>query len=150
MTKPKTKKSPQPTTKAKPPPKRTEHEAQLEEALGATRSDLEKAQGVLDIILRECAGESDEDIALDYGGTGWEKHEAVQVVRGLRQRSKVLADAVAESMRSDPLDQAAKIASLEADLPKYGKRIEELVTCLRDIQKTGTVDYAAIGKVLGG
>lgn len=54
------------------------------------KTALEVAHGVLDIIKRENAGEPDSSIASDYGGMGFENHEAVTSTRALRSMLSAL------------------------------------------------------------
>ena len=65
--------------------------AAIDERLKAAeklKRELEKAEGQLDIILRECQGDDDASLANDYGGTGWEKEVPVAIVRWHRNRWK--------------------------------------------------------------
>lgn len=48
-----------------------------------TYAALEAAEGKLDIILRATRGEPDDELAADYGGTGWENDPAVRGVYAL-------------------------------------------------------------------
>jgi hypothetical protein len=38
-------------------------------------------EGVLDIVERTVSREDDDSIAIDYAGTGWERHPAVTAIR---------------------------------------------------------------------
>ena len=65
------------------------------------KRELEKAEGQLDIILRECQGDDDASLANDYGGTGWEKEVPVATVRWHRnkwKKSNEVAEKLAEAL----------------------------------------------------
>ena len=46
-------------------------------------AEIDRLQGICDIIRREIAGEPPDSLAADYGGTGWEKDPTVVAVRKL-------------------------------------------------------------------
>jgi hypothetical protein len=58
----------------------------------AQRIELERLRGVLDIIVRENAGEPDDELAIEYGGTGYEKHPAVESTRRIRAELREALD----------------------------------------------------------
>jgi hypothetical protein len=64
----------------------------LTQDLECMKERAEAAEGKLDIILRENAGESGSDLAAEYGGTGWEKDPAVSTTRKLRRELRKAAD----------------------------------------------------------
>ena len=49
----------------------------LQKDLAQRTAELEVAKGKLDIILRVSRGEPDDELAVDYGGLGWENDPAV-------------------------------------------------------------------------
>ena len=50
----------------------------------------EAAEGKLDIIKRRLAGEPDDELAVDYGGTGWESDPVVLAVSDLQKVNLVV------------------------------------------------------------
>ena len=56
----------------------------VESQLAQRTAELEAAKGKLDIILRVSRGEPDDELAVDYGGLGWENDPAVLGVYNLR------------------------------------------------------------------
>lgn len=72
----------------------------LEASINEMKARAEAAEGKLDIIVRETNGEPDDELAIDYGGTGWETSEPVKVVRALRE-SLGLAHARADGLEAN-------------------------------------------------
>lgn len=68
--------------------KKPARQVELEQKLAQVINERDKAQAALEIIVRENAGELDEDIAMDFAGLGAELLPAVQSVRELRRRLK--------------------------------------------------------------
>ena len=57
-----------------------ENLALLRQRVHALEERAAAAEGKLDIIKRRLAGEPDDELAVDYGGTGWENDPAVRAV----------------------------------------------------------------------
>ena len=68
----------------------TENLALLRQHVAALGARAEAAEGKLDIIKRRLAGELDDELAIDYGGTGWESDPIVLAVSELQQASETL------------------------------------------------------------
>lgn len=62
----------------------TENLDLLRQHIRALEARAEAAEGKLDIIKRRLAGEPDDELAVDFGGTGWENDRAVRAVRELQ------------------------------------------------------------------
>ena len=58
----------------------TENLALLRRHIRALEERAEAAEGKLDIIKRRLAGEPDDELAVDFGGTGWENDPVVRAV----------------------------------------------------------------------
>jgi len=58
----------------------TENLAVLRQHIRALEERAEAAEGKLDIIKRRLEGEPDDELAIDYGGTGWESDPTVLAV----------------------------------------------------------------------
>ena len=52
----------------------------LRSHVAALEARAEAAEGKLDIIKRRLAGEPDDELAIDFGGTGWENDPVVRAV----------------------------------------------------------------------
>ena len=78
-----------------------------DEVVDKLKRELEKAEGQLDIILRECQGDDDASLANDYGGTGWEKEVPVATVRWHRNRWKMSNEA-AENLAAEVAQYAER------------------------------------------
>lgn len=82
---------------------RTPEQARLEELkseVAKLRLRAEEAEGKLDIIWRENNDEPDDLLAIDYGGTGWEKAPAVESTRRLRMEHGRLSKRCDEQHRA--------------------------------------------------
>lgn len=63
----------------------TENLALLRQHVRALEERAEAAEGKLDIIKRRLEGEPDDEMAIDYGGTGWGSDPVVLAVAALQQ-----------------------------------------------------------------
>lgn len=132
------KKAPYESEKAKAAKARAKVKAKKPSTKGPTHyelrvSDLEgglkRAEGILDIIVRENQGEPDEDLAIEYGGTAYEKHPAVQTTRVIRQRCK---------------DLEQKLLAADAASP----RVLALEAWIQNAVKTAQLDFSTANELL--
>lgn len=93
------------------------------------KRELEKAEGQLDIILRECQGDDDASLANDYGGTGWEKEVPVATVRWHRNRWKKSNEA-AENLAAEVTQYAERKG--EAWRVGAGTKIMDVLAAYRE------------------
>jgi len=144
--------TPKKTTKEKPlkpPPQATVADVET------LKARVEEAEGCLDIIHRENAGEPDDSIASDYGGTGWEKQLSVMSTRAVRKQLKDLrvkfeSEAVAfDGARLEILELKRRLEEslVPNDDPKIS-RIRELERWITEASKTGQVNFASAVEVL--
>ena len=68
----------------------TENLALLRQHVRTLEERAEAAEGKLDIIKRRLAGEPDDELATDYGGTGWEEDPTVLAVDELTHVARTL------------------------------------------------------------
>ncbi len=64
-----------------------DHLASLRKHVADLTARTEAAEGKLDIIKRRLEGEGDDELAIDYGGTGWESDPVVLAVAELQQEN---------------------------------------------------------------
>ena len=83
-----------------------ENLALLRQHIRALEARATAAEGKLDIIKRRIAGEPDDELAIDYGGTDWENDPAVLAVEELAH--------VATTVRGMYFSRLRKYAQLEA------------------------------------
>ena len=83
-----------------------ENLAVLRQHIRALEERAEAAEGKLDIIKRRLAGEPDDELAVDFGGTGWENDPAVRAVCELQL--------VNTTLRGMYFSRLRKYAQLEA------------------------------------
>ena len=93
---------------------------EAEQQLTQRTAELEAAKGKLDIILRVSRGEPEDELAIDYGGLGWENDPAVlgvydliaelKHVKGERNSALELRD----MWRAQLDKEQAKLAALTA------------------------------------
>lgn len=74
--------------------------------VAALEARAEAAEGKLDIIKRRLAGDPDDELAVDYGGTGWDNDPAVRAVYELQLVNTTLRGMYSSRLR--------KYAQLEA------------------------------------
>ena len=96
-------------------------------------AELEVAKGKLDIILRVSRGEPDDELAVDYGGLGWENDPAVLGVYNLiaELQSAEAGYFVAERDLRGMNNKYDELRTLIAALPKVEGEIEVVGTTVR-------------------
>ncbi len=86
----------------------TESLALLRQHVRALEERAEAAEGKLDIIERRLEGEPDDELAIDFGGTGWDNDPTVLAVDELTH--------VARTLRGMYFSRLRKYARLEAQM----------------------------------
>jgi len=109
-----------------------DHWEALQAELTRLKVEIEALKGKLDIIKRESEGEDETELAIQYGGTGWEKDPAVVAARNLRSRAER-----AENARSDSDEALTELsAALRAEINRLTDAVKTWKVCVEQAKVT--------------